>query len=490
MKKLLLIVLIALGMNVMAQQHITASKDTVCLHGSVTFTVTVIDTTHTDTVAYCEWIVYLFSSANDSLPIKMDTIHNINPNKYDTLVFTRTFIFDSLPGKWVIQSFTTNQWGQPLIGGGQYEISIFVSKPSIAANVQNADCGISNGSIDAIVTVAAPPFVYSWSNGSHAEIATNLHIGTYSVTVTDNIGCTASKSGIAVTTSSVAPAPSICMVTVDSISQHNVIIWDKTSFAPSDSFIVYREIGTNNYMPIGEVSYSALSIFVDTVRAKYFPNTGNPNSGTYRYKLGLVDSCGNKSLFSPYHNTIYMLNNSGAFSWSQLYTIEGGANPVISYILMRDDNSTGSWHAVNSVSGTQQTVIDPAYITYENTASWRVVTQWNITCTPSKKDILTYNYMSSLSNVYKGTGAGINNINNDFTNIINIFPNPTITGNITIESPRQATIEITNIQGQLIKTLTIIENKTNIDVSSFPCGVYIMEVRTEKGIAVRKFIKE
>jgi len=249
MKKILLIVLITLGMNAMAQQHITASKDTVCLHGSVTFTVTIIDTTHTDTVAYCEWFVYN-GYTGDSLKVKKDTIHNINPNNYDTLIFTSTFIFDSLPGVVCeVQPYTTNQWDQPIGSGGQDRISIFVSQPTISANVQNADCGISNGSIDAIVTAGAPPYIYNWSNGGNAEIATGLNIGTYAITVTDHIGCTSSKTGITVATSTVVPMPSICMVTVDSISQHNVIIWDKTSFAPLDSFIVYREIGTNNYKP-------------------------------------------------------------------------------------------------------------------------------------------------------------------------------------------------------------------------------------------------
>ena len=82
---------------------------------------------------------------------------------------------------------------------------------------------------------------------------------------------------------------------------------------------------------------------------------------------------------------------------------------------------------------------------------------------------------------------------------INIFPNPSA-GNISIESPAQAIIEISNIQGQLIKTLAASGAKTNVDhiglssyvvdVSALPCGVYIVEVRTEKGVAVKKFIKE
>jgi YVTN family beta-propeller protein len=71
----------------------------------------------------------------------------------------------------------------------------------------------------------------------------------------------------------------------------------------------------------------------------------------------------------------------------------------------------------------------------------------------------------------------------------NVYPNPVIK-NLTIESPQNAVIEITNIQGQLIKTIVATSNKTVVDVSPFVNGVYVVEVKTEKGIEVRKFVKE
>jgi len=72
---------------------------------------------------------------------------------------------------------------------------------------------------------------------------------------------------------------------------------------------------------------------------------------------------------------------------------------------------------------------------------------------------------------------------------IKIYPNPS-SDNLTIEAPPQSTIEISSIQGQLIKTLAASGTKTNINVSELPSGVYVVEVRTEKGVAVKKFIKE
>jgi hypothetical protein len=86
-----------------------------------------------------------------------------------------------------------------------------------------------------------------------------------------------------------------------------------------------------------------------------------------------------------------------------------------------------------------------------------------------------------------GSNTGIN----EFTNSLNIvvYPNPA-TNSLTIESPQNGVIEITNIQGQLIKSFMATSNKTSIDVSAFPSGVYIIEVKTEKGIEVCKFVKE
>jgi uncharacterized repeat protein (TIGR03803 family) len=83
------------------------------------------------------------------------------------------------------------------------------------------------------------------------------------------------------------------------------------------------------------------------------------------------------------------------------------------------------------------------------------------------------------------TGLAINKEAAGFT----IHPNPA-SDIITIECPQEAIIEITSIQGQLIKTIFATGNKTNIDVSALQTGVYVVEVKTEKGIAVQKFVKD
>jgi hypothetical protein len=88
---------------------------------------------------------------------------------------------------------------------------------------------------------------------------------------------------------------------------------------------------------------------------------------------------------------------------------------------------------------------------------------------------------------YSPTIVGIKE--NIIIDSIIIYPNPT-TKNLTIETQQKATIEILNIEGQIIKTLKSEEKETTIDLSSISSGIYIIKAKTEKGIVVKKFIKE
>jgi PKD repeat protein len=66
--------------------------------------------------------------------------------------------------------------------------------------VNNVSCnGLSNGAINITVSGANPGFSYLWSNASTTEDISGLSAGTYSVTVTDNLGCVANVNGINIT---------------------------------------------------------------------------------------------------------------------------------------------------------------------------------------------------------------------------------------------------------------------------------------------------
>ena len=73
------------------------------------------------------------------------------------------------------------------IGGASSPIVVTTSSTG-------ANCGQSNGSASASASGGSAPYSFAWSNGSNSQTATGLAPGTYTVTVTDNIGCTETAS--------------------------------------------------------------------------------------------------------------------------------------------------------------------------------------------------------------------------------------------------------------------------------------------------------
>jgi GH35 family endo-1,4-beta-xylanase len=103
-------------------------------------------------------------------------------------------------------------------------------------------------------------------------------------------------------------------------------------------------------------------------------------------------------------------------------------------------------------------------------------------------------YMESLPDVgypFKDSG-GTNGINNfDDNPLISVYPNPVISGKITIEnnSGRKInSIEVIDIQGKLIKTVITDKSNIEIDASNLKKGMYLLRIQTEKSISNKKIV--
>ncbi|MBK7887502.1 MAG: HYR domain-containing protein [Bacteroidetes bacterium] len=86
---------------------------------------------------------------------------------------------------------------EPSCTGGPFSYVVNnIPPPAVTLAITNISCfGMADGSITATPNQGSAPYTYLWSNNATTEINSYLSAGTYSVTVTDNDGCTAEAQG-------------------------------------------------------------------------------------------------------------------------------------------------------------------------------------------------------------------------------------------------------------------------------------------------------
>jgi len=106
------------------------------------------------------------------------------------------------------------------------------------------------------------------------------------------------------------------------------------------------------------------------------------------------------------------------------------------------------------------------------------------------------------ADVFNGNITAFNNLTGCTTGIsekisINnfiLYPNPAndkiIIENISLNSNQDEMISIYNMQGQLVLQQPVQQQKTEINISEFRSGMYFVNVKTEKGMVIKKFVKE
>ena len=395
----------------------------------------------------------------------------------------------------ITTNYTLTEANGVCVGSGVVTVTV-TPTPTVSISGTPTLC-----SGNSVVLSGAGASTYTWSSNAGSVSTSTVSVSpttgtTYTLTGgTPVIGgsgeCT--NSATKSVTVLIPQAPNICMVTVDSLSKNNLIIWDKTLYPRVDTFYVYRDTANNNYCIVGRVPYSSLSEYADTARHIGAVN-GDPNLTTYRYKLGYKDSCGNVSPMSPYHNTIYQYNSGSLFLWNA-YQIEGQTSPVpglSSYVLKRDNaGSTGNYVVAASAGAASTSINDPQYATYQTTADWRVETVWNITCQPSYKmgnGATQTAIVKSKSNISNNRTTSIKKTESNFS----VYPNPT-NGNLTITfaNSTKGSVKVISVLGEEVfsEAFNTSTEKLNIDLSKYENGIYLVQVITNNTTSVKRIIK-
>ncbi len=347
----------------------------------------------------------------------------------------------------------------------------------------NCAAGIG-GTVTISVTGGVPTYTYLWSNTSSSatQNLTGVPAGTYNVMVTDNAGCVGTATA---KVPELLPSQiSICMVTVDPASNHNYIIWDKSTSPNIASYNIYKENNAPGvFDKIGNVLASSTCTYVDML--------SDPDVQSWRYEISQVDACGYESPLSAPHKTMHLtisqgLSNNVNLIWDNYQGISFGH-----YIVYRDSVAGIAGDSIGSV-------INNGTFTY--TAAAPLASHpWYFHmgidnpggCTPAIEAI---NYNASKSNTGSVIFVGVNQLSVDL-NSLEVYPNPS-TGvfnfSLNIVNKQNITVKIYNAIGQVLSSTNYgrISGQINkeLDLTGLSKGVYILQVVGDNGVAYKKVI--
>lgn len=336
---------------------------------------------------------------------------------------------------------------------------------------------------------------YYWTFGdaSASNSTAPVHLyptgGTYTVGLTASNACGTNTiyKTVQIFCTPFATQP-ICMVTVDSTSKKNFLLWDKPVTTSIDSFRIYREIASV-YTRIGAVPYTALSEFMDNT------NGVNPKITSYKYKVSLVDTCGLESPLSAFHQTIHVQISPAVPCGYNLQWNDYVGFPITKYRIMRDTLKSGIYHAADSVSFGITTWTDIKCFTSIDTVSYYVeITHPGGPCVSTLKDPdpMGANLNLSKSNINKvsSTPTGIN-VENE-PELISLYPNPS--NGVFMLALNQISgrgeVTVFNMFGERVVNIPVSEKdqKLSIDMNGFAKGIYQVEVKCGNSVLNKKII--
>lgn len=325
-------------------------------------------------------------------------------------------------------------------------------------------------------------YSYSWTNGNATTFVTGLGKGIYGVTITETAsGCKASWStyiyGI------LPGTPQLCLVTVDTSNNHNIIVWEK-DIPGIQTYYIYRESSSpGSYNLIATIPADSLSQYEDTL--------ANASVQPWNYEIKVVDSCGSISYLSYNHQSIFLTIAQGSGSNVDLSWTDYLGTSFNYYYIYRK-STTSPWALIDSVAAGTLVYSDINAPTPIDSIDYLVEIQPSTPCNPTRGAINT-----SRSNIKNTSARQANGIKEAIAaeSKITVFPNPA-QSELYIKTDRKGKYEVQlfDVTGRKINqvnTELLPGNQSKINTSGFEPGVYILKVVYEDGKVNRtKFIKQ
>jgi hypothetical protein len=356
--------------------------------------------------------------------------------------------------------------------------------------VNGVGCTVSdNGSISISASPPNPFYTYSWSSGQSTPSINNLTVGTYDITVADENGCEGVSQAV-IQQEPPEPTP-ICIVSVDTLTGKNTILWKKENTEEISHYNIYRE-GTDigDYRLIDTVNVNSESIYTDRF--------ADPMIRSWKYKMSAVDVCGIESELSPNHKTIHLTMGVGLNETVNLIWDKYEGFLVSSYKIWRYDDNTLWTNITNLPSNTDAfssyTDVNPP----QENLTFFVEVQHPAGCISTEKKPTRLN--SSRSNRRSSKKSAI--VPGIFEELINIselsiYPNPgkgIFNLDIELLGLSELNIKVFDISGKMLsaKEYSNVRGRleTEVDLSGYTDGMYQVQIVVGNVILHRLLIKE
>lgn len=361
---------------------------------------------------------------------------------------------------------------------------IINSLPSVSVSQNNEICLYDSVLLTSVINSGVLPISYNWSTADTTPtvMVSPTNDSLFILQITDSNGCQISDTSLVLVKEPYANQE-ICIVTVDSTIGKNVIAWAKTPNVNTSGFVIFKESTvTNIFDSIGYRPYDSLSFFIDTA--------SQPDIKSARYKMSVIDSCGNMSVMSPHHRTMHLTINKGiGWKFNLIWTQYEGFQ-VQTYRIWRWTYS-GGWAKIDSLPGssTHYTDYPPAGLTYYFV---EIVSPYP--CDVSKANT---NYNISRSNTANTSMFnGIMESNNNL--LLKVYPNPfSEKVNIEYELLKNSVIslEIYSALGKKVADIThgkqspgIHKYIFNTSKYGYGQGVYYLRLIVDNQVITKKII--
>ncbi|WP_416866827.1 MAG: Ig-like domain-containing protein [Imperialibacter sp.] len=253
----------------------------------------------------------------------------------------------------------------------------------------------------------------------------------------------------------------IALVTNDSNTGKNKVVWQKGAGYNIEKYNIYKE-GSN------EDVYSLTGFVTSGEPLEFIDNESDAAVKSFKYKLTVVDQCGAESGLSDFHKTIHLTSSLGIDNdvnliWNQYIGIS------YSSVELYKREGEGEWQLLEALSSSTTSYTDKNYSNTVNT-SYRVDV---VLLQPVSlgRILETYSRISSnvldIESTVLGTDSELDEIE--------IFPNPT-SGLLQFKTIAfSSEVSIVDLAGSVLRRVTIGQNAT-IDIADLKPGVYLIRI--------------